>query len=208
MNHARIVPLGLCLIGVATIGAAPAAAAQRPCRPVGAKVVRSTGEVRVYLMRDDGTYVCSLQTGKRRRIDDQNPDNDDGAFAQVFDVRGPYVAYETYVTTERTRLSVLVRSIDARTGKIRVNAAAFTDSLGMGGTSPVPGVHDLSLMPTGGRVAWISPTSQGGPTEVWYASGSQATRLDSGADIVGGSLAVGLSRVYWMRGDGAHGAAV
>jgi hypothetical protein len=176
--------------------AAHAATAKR-CAPSGAKTVRSTADVRVY-RRNEQKYVCSLRTGTTKRLDSKEEST-----AYIYDIRGSFVAYEIYVTT-RDRSYVNVRTVNARTGRLVVDAEAFTGAYRI--SRSVEAASRMLLL-SGGDVAWISRTGvDDGNREVRFAGAGHPVRvLEAGADIEPDSLAVTPGRAYWTTGGSPRG---
>ncbi len=177
-----------------------ASAAKRTCNPAHSTTIAATAKVRVFhtrgFTRDTkvrATYGCLLsrKVPVRFVIEDFPTGYDHIAIA------GRFVAYASYSDCAADYCdpnSVIVQ--DLRNGKL-----SFADS-----TRDTAEVTAIVLRPTG-SAAWIASSfdSRTGvlqPTlQVVKAEyGQPPVVLDPGPDVVGNSLALGGSTLYWMKG--------
>ncbi len=188
---------------------APAAHAGRrarpTCYPAHSRTLLATAQARVFETRTivehaHVTYGCLLH--RRRPVRFYLPDFPLG-FGPIV-LAGPYVAYGDYSDCAASFCdpnSVVVQ--DLRTGHV-----SFVD-----GSIRIADVKDLVLEPSG-SLAWISSAydESGSPLPGLQVAavehGGAPVILDSGSDIVPGSLALAGSTLYWTKGTTPQSAAL
>jgi hypothetical protein len=201
MRITRALPLVLCL-AIGLVATAPAAAKDR-CAFKGAKTLRQTSQVRLYVLGSDRFYICVRSNGRRFRADDRTS-QDITMFKDTLTSAGSFaaVAYDYYANEDAVGLTVVV--IDLRTGK----QTRHTETPDEFSTVKVPG---LVLRSTGGA-AWIyeqTPISSSEGTrlrEVHAARTGAIRKLDDGLDIDATSLRLAGSTVRWTKAGAAQSA--
>jgi len=179
-----------CLLGVSQ------AEAKDRCAYAGAKTLRQTSKVRLYVIDGDRFYVCVRSNGRRFRADDRTAE-DVTMLKTSLTTAGSYAAYAyTYYRNEDVEgLSVVV--LNLKTGKKLIHVEqpdAFSAT----------SVSALVLHPTA-TVAWIfeeKPISGSEGTrkrEIHTARTGEIRTLDSGLDIDVRSLRLQSRTLYWTK---------
>jgi hypothetical protein len=214
----RRTSLALAATGLAALAVLPAADAKkghRGCAARGARTVADNGRARVYTRRGKHGNVfvfgCLRSNGQRTRLGFRG---DCAVSTSVSKIRlaGRYAGYvETTCNIDLTNSYVVVR--DLRTGRARWSAEGAT-----GTPDPDTGDHSSEVadfdIGRNGSAVWIGVFIQrigGDPTDrqvrkLEPGSPSGGTLVDSGLDIVQGSLALsqpsgsGPASYYWRKG--------
>jgi hypothetical protein len=203
-------PPFLLLLVVALIGAvcaAPGAAQAKKKKPTcarrGAHTLLATDRSIVF-RKGSTAYGCLYKKGRPRKLGDT--DECQGTFqASGFRLSGRYVGYLS-ATCDLDTGDVFVRVLDLRSGHIKYSAP---------GATGVPDVDDstdvtaFEMKPDGSAV-WIGEFDQGtngvtGPGDERQVrkvepGSPDSVIVDSGLDIVRGSLALSENTFYWTKG--------
>lgn len=202
---------GALAVAPAAAGAAARSTAAR-C-PTSGTTLEQNAEVRVYSRNGDGDPVnaCAFGTGRPFRIgsagDEENPDLDDLILRRA--VAGRMVAVATQncnIDNCGTRITVY----DSRSRRAIHTGPAVSPPASDFFAVPV----DSLVLRRSGGVAWIGAVaeSSGGsgqprPVQVEVRKierENTVTTVDSGLTIGTGSLALGGTRIYWLKGGAAQ----
>jgi hypothetical protein len=216
----RKTSLALALLATVGLAAAPgsaSAAKKKPkllpnCAAKKSKTVAQSAEGRVYSIGTDA-FICSFKANKRFFIGDTDECQNQSRVGDFHFGNGIVGYIDSSCGLESGDESIVVKSL--KTGKT-VNSGSPVDRSGGGESSTE--ISSWAMKPNG-SIAWAGRnygfvTSQGSPPpppelrQVWKREvGAPAVKLDEGADIVGGSVAVGtsdfttgLAPVYWAKG--------
>ena len=125
-----------------------------------------------------------------------------------FVIAGRVLAYVN-TTCDTVSGSDTVIAVDLRTRTRRYQAPATTTPAAA--ADVYAGVETL-VIARGGEVAWVATyQGPGGKPRIYEVRRATPTNresvlLDSGADVLPGSLAISADRVYWMRGSAPQSA--
>ena len=215
----RKTSLALALVATAGLAAVPgpATAAKKAkllpnCAAKKSKTIAQSADGRIYRIGTDA-YACSFKANKRFFLGDTDECQNQSRVGDFRFGKGIVGYIDSSCGLESGDESIVVRSL--RTGKI-VNSGSPVDRVGGGESSTE--ISSWGMKPNG-SLAWAGRnygfvTGPGSPTappelrQVWKREvGADGVKLDEGADIVGGSVAVGtsdfttgLAPVYWANG--------
>ena len=203
MSSSRALGLIL-LLAVVLVARAPgvAAAKSRCVTKPGATVERSTTLVLVWTSKAFNTYVCFKPTGRTVHISENE---DEGTSAYFADVEDRFVAYEHWVNG-RDDVSITMRVLNAKTGRVVSRAEAFRGSQFLSGVTRVSDGVDSVDVDVAGNVAWIyKPLPDQEHVEVRFKQRRQPVQvLSTEQDVVPDSIALGQRHVYWDAASGPH----
>jgi hypothetical protein len=215
MNKALIlVAAAACCAAAPTTATAAKKKPLPDCAARKSTTLAASADARVYSVGSTA-YLCAYKKNKRFALGDSHEcqnQTEVGDFRFGDGVIG-YLASSCGLVSGQS--SVVVR--DLKTGKVKWSGSPV-DQAWQGGESSKS--IDTWAMKPNGSIAWIGRNSgfvtvPGGPPapaadtiQVWKNEQGTATKLDSGADIVRGSLALGsesdtatgAAPVYWRKG--------
>jgi hypothetical protein len=149
---------------------------------------------------DFGYYACRFKTGKRYTLGGNECFGNDLGAVGDYAFAGNYIAYEARTCGDP----------EGESDVVRLNVSSGAKSSFSAEQEPLAGsVVDYSVtdivVKGNGNVAWIALAKQlsGGSAQrfdVRRLIGSTADRVDFGTGIVGDSLALSATTIYWLNG--------
>jgi hypothetical protein len=198
MTVRRTIVVLTALCAVVTCAPAPAAAARKKplpnCAAKKSETVLATKDARVYALRDDPSadasiYACNYRKNRRVLLGFET-ECANSEHVKGVRLAGRYVGYLTETCgIDTDESSDAVQAVDLLSGKTLWQATA-------------PSIADFEMTRTGSLV-WFGSGSTPSTTEVRKLEpGSPAggTIVDTGTDVVPGSLALGGDGFYYRKG--------
>jgi hypothetical protein len=165
--------------------------------------IAANADVRVYrrgTTRLYSAYACNMRTGRRFSLGSFDGDEDFSAYE--FRLRGRFVAYDRMTCVNGTECRAAVRVLDTRLARARRSETLplrlrRVDGLELSATGAVAWIRERRDLATGTSAVEVRKLDAGGEAI-----------LDSAPAIDRGSLAIGGSTAYWLRGGVAQSASL